>query len=172
MGDGTVTVDVPDADAMRRLGARLATLLRAGDLVLLRGPLGAGKTTLVQGVGDGLGVRGPVTSPTFIIARHHPSLSGGPPLLHVDAYRLGSWAELEDLDLEASLDEAVTVVEWGEGFVEGLAADRLEVEISRAADHATPVRHADDTPDVRTVTLSAVGPRWRWSDLSTLRSSA
>ncbi|MFW5899250.1 MAG: tRNA (adenosine(37)-N6)-threonylcarbamoyltransferase complex ATPase subunit type 1 TsaE [Jiangellaceae bacterium] len=172
MGDATVTVDVPDADAMRRLGARLAALLRAGDLVLLRGPLGAGKTTLVQGVGDGLGVRGPVTSPTFIIARHHPSLTGGPPLLHVDAYRLGSWAELEDLDLEASLDEAVTVVEWGEGFVEGLAPDRLEVGISRPADHANSVRHADDTPDVRTVTISAVGPRWRQADLGFVSSSA
>ena len=95
--------------------------------MLLSGELGAGKTTLARGLGAGLGVRGDVTSPTFVIARVHPSLTGGPALVHVDAYRLGGLAEVDDLDLDASLDESVTVVEWGEGKVEGLAEDRLEV---------------------------------------------
>jgi tRNA threonylcarbamoyladenosine biosynthesis protein TsaE len=93
---------------MRELGARLAGLLRPGDLIVLAGPLGAGKTTLVQGIGAGLAVRGPVTSPTFVIARVHPSLVGGPDLVHADAYRLGSRLEVDDLDLEADLDHAVT----------------------------------------------------------------
>ncbi len=140
---------------MRAFGARLAALLRAGDLVLLSGELGAGKTTLAQGLGDGLGVRGPVTSPTFVIARVHPSLTAGPPLVHVDAYRLGSIDEVDDLDLDASLAESVTVVEWGEGKVEGLADDRLEVVIHRAVGTAT-----DDGEDVRVVQVTGLGPRW------------
>lgn len=143
-------ITVPDADAMRDLGRRLAPLLRAGDLVVLSGGLGAGKTTLVQGVGEGLDVRGPVTSPTFVIARVHPSLCGGPPLVHVDAYRIGDLAEVDDLDLDASLADSVTVVEWGEGKVEGLTEDRLELRIDRESD-------ADET---RTVTVTGVGARW------------
>jgi tRNA threonylcarbamoyladenosine biosynthesis protein TsaE len=143
-------ITVPDADAMRDLGRRLAPLLRAGDLVVLSGGLGAGKTTLVQGVGEGLDVRGPVTSPTFVIARVHPSLCGGPPLVHVDAYRIGDLAEVDDLDLDATLGDSVTVVEWGEGKVEGLTEDRLELRIDRASD-------ADET---RTVTVTGVGARW------------
>lgn len=119
------------AEATEALGRRLAGVLRAGDLVILSGDLGAGKTTLTRGLGAGLGVRGPVTSPTFVIAREHPSTSGGPALVHVDAYRLGGVAELEDLDLQTSLDAAVTVVEWGEGLAEGLAEDWLEVRLSR-----------------------------------------
>ena len=122
---------VPTADEMRKLGRELAGSLAAGDLVLLTGDLGAGKTTLTQGIGDGLGVRGIVASPTFVIARVHRSAAGGPPLVHVDTYRIGGWDELEDLDLEASLDEAVTVVEWGTGIAEGLADRRLEIEIVR-----------------------------------------
>src|SRR5690242_8554387 len=126
---------------MRDLGRRLAPLLRAGDLVVLAGALGAGKTTLVQGIGAGLDVRGPVTSPTFVIARLHPSLRGGPDLVHADAYRLGSRLEVDDLDLDADLDHAVTVVEWGEGLVENLAAGNLRLTIDRprelaVADHA------------------------------------
>jgi tRNA threonylcarbamoyladenosine biosynthesis protein TsaE len=141
----------PDADAMRALGAEVAGRLRAGDLVLLVGDLGAGKTTFTQGLGEGLGVRGPVTSPTFVIARVHPSEVGGPPLVHVDAYRLGGLEELDDLDLDASLDEAVTVVEWGEGIAEGLAESRLEVRIGRG----------DSVEDEsRTVRVTGVGPRW------------
>ncbi len=145
-------IEVPTAAGMRALGRRLGTVLRAGDLVVLSGPLGAGKTTLVQGIGDGMAVRGPVTSPTFVIARVHPALAGGPGLVHVDAYRLGSVAEVDDLDLDASLDDCVTVVEWGEGLVEGLAADRLDISIEMSpagADH-----------DWRTVAMTGIGQRW------------
>ena len=135
---------------MRDLGRSLAKLLRAGDLVILAGPLGAGKTTLVQGIGEGLGVRGPVTSPTFVIARVHPALArSGPSLVHADAYRLGSISEVDDLDLDADMARAVTVVEWGEGLAEGLASDRLEISIRPDADS-----------DVRTVRLDARGARW------------
>ncbi len=140
------SLDVPDAEAMRAFGRRLATVLRAGDLVVLAGSLGSGKTTLTQGIGAGLGVRGPVTSPTFVIARVHP---GPLPLVHVDAYRLGSLEEVADLDLEASLDESVTVVEWGTGLVEGLTDDRLEVELT-----------GDVEGEMRHVTVRALGPRW------------
>lgn len=140
---------VATAEEMRELGKRLSAQLRAGDLLILSGPLGAGKTTLVQGIGEGLGVRGPITSPTFVIARVHPSLTGGPALVHADAYRLGSVAELDDLDLDADTDAAVTVVEWGTGLAESLADDRLEITITRSA---------DDSP--REVTLTPVGTRW------------
>jgi tRNA threonylcarbamoyladenosine biosynthesis protein TsaE len=140
-------------------GRQLATWLRAGDLVLLSGVLGAGKTTLAQGIGEGLGVRGPITSPTFVIARVHPSLGEGPPLVHVDAYRLSTLAEVDDLDLDASLADSVTVVEWGEGKVEDLSDERLEVVVRRP-DHA-----ADES---RTVTVRAVGPRWASVDLPLL----
>lgn len=149
---------VADAAAMRDLGRALAGVLRAGDLVVLTGALGAGKTTFAQGLAEGLGVRGPVTSPTFVIARVHPPLAGGPPLVHVDAYRLGTAVEIDDLDLDASLPESVTVVEWGEGKVEGLAADRLEVTIERTAGGT-----GDDTREVR---ITAVGPRWAGVDLA------
>jgi tRNA threonylcarbamoyladenosine biosynthesis protein TsaE len=145
---------VRTAADMQALGRRLAGLLRAGDLVLLSGDLGAGKTTLTQGIGAGLGVRGPITSPTFVIARVHPSLGVGPPLVHADAYRLAGWDELEDLDLEASLDQAVTVVEWGTGLVEGLSDDRLEIAIWRA--HGTDA----ESSEVRTVRIRPVGTRW------------
>ena len=126
------------ADDMLALGRRLAAVLLPGDLVVLSGDLGAGKTTLVQGIGAGLGVRGPVTSPTFVIARVHPSLTGGPALVHADAYRLNSPAEVDDLDLDASLETSVTVVEWGGGLVEGLAPDRLDVSIALAAPGPRP----------------------------------
>ncbi|MEU4404359.1 tRNA (adenosine(37)-N6)-threonylcarbamoyltransferase complex ATPase subunit type 1 TsaE [Streptosporangium sp. NPDC023963] len=143
---------VATAEEMRELGEELAALLRPGDLAVLSGPLGAGKTTLVQGMAEGLKVRGPITSPTFVIARVHPSLAGGPPLVHVDAYRLGGDLEVDDLDLDASLEESVTVVEWGEGLVEGLADDRLEILIGRGA--------SGEPGEERTVTLRGVGPRW------------
>jgi tRNA threonylcarbamoyladenosine biosynthesis protein TsaE len=149
--------DAPDAESMRALGAALAAHLRPGDVVVLSGALGAGKTTFTQGLGAGLGVRGDVTSPTFVISRVHPSPAGGPPLVHVDAYRLGGVAELDDLDLDTSLDEAVTVVEWGEGIAEGLADDRVEVRIDRAvADDATPGGDLDP----RRVRIAPVGTRW------------
>jgi tRNA threonylcarbamoyladenosine biosynthesis protein TsaE len=143
----------PDAEAMRGLGRSLAGQLAAGDLIVLSGELGAGKTTFTQGLGAGLGVRGGVTSPTFVIARVHPSLVGGPDLVHVDAYRLGGLEELDDLDLDTSLDEAVTVVEWGEGLAEGLSESRLEVLIVRGDE-------PHDDLDPRRVEITPVGPRW------------
>ena len=129
--------------------AQLAQHLRAGDVVILTGELGAGKTTFTQGLGEGLGVRGGVTSPTFVIARVHPALGDGPDLVHVDAYRLGGLDELDDLDLDASLDSAVTVVEWGAGLAEGLADSRLEVVIERTVGDAP----ATDELDPRRVSL-------------------
>ncbi|MFI9269254.1 tRNA (adenosine(37)-N6)-threonylcarbamoyltransferase complex ATPase subunit type 1 TsaE [Kitasatospora sp. NPDC052896] len=162
------TLTVPTAERMNRLGGRLAGLLRPGDLVLLSGELGAGKTTLTRGLGEGLGVRGPVTSPTFVIARVHPSLVGGPALVHVDAYRLGGGLdEMEDLDLDVSLPESVVVVEWGEGKVEQLAEERLEVRIERAVgdDASDP---AEDAGDPRRVTLTGLGSRWDGVDLAAL----
>jgi tRNA threonylcarbamoyladenosine biosynthesis protein TsaE len=142
-------VRLATAEDMRAYGARLAARLRPGDLLVLSGPLGAGKTTLVQGIAEGLKVRGPITSPTFVIARVHPSLRQGPPLVHADAYRLGGDLEVDDLDLDASLEESVTVVEWGEGLVEGLADDRLEIHIDREAGD-----------EARLVSLRGVGARW------------
>jgi tRNA threonylcarbamoyladenosine biosynthesis protein TsaE len=187
-----VSLTVATAARMRDLGRSLATVLRAGDLVILSGGLGAGKTTLTQGIGDGLGVRGPITSPTFVIARVHPPLAPSaatgelpPALVHADAYRLGSALELDDLDLDTDTAASVTVVEWGEGLAEGLAADRLEITIS--PDAAGPAPGGDpaagepaagsplaggngaggeDDPDdptgemPRTVRISAVGERW------------
>ncbi|CAI9398893.1 tRNA (adenosine(37)-N6)-threonylcarbamoyltransferase complex ATPase subunit type 1 TsaE [Nocardioides sp. T2.26MG-1] len=148
----------PDADAMRGLGRSLAGQLAAGDLIVLTGALGAGKTTFTQGLGAGLGVRGDITSPTFVIARVHPSLVGGPDLVHVDAYRLGGLEELDDLDLDTSVDDAVTVVEWGEGLAEGLAESRLEVVISRGGGQDPD--GAEDGPDPRRVEVTPIGPRW------------
>ncbi len=155
---------VPSAAGMRVLGRRLAALLRPGDLVVLTGPLGAGKTTLVQGIGEGLRVRGPVTSPTFVIARVHPSLAGGPALVHADAYRLASPAEVDDLDLDASLETSVTVVEWGGGLAEGLAADRLDVSITVPAEVADPAAVAGPDHRPRTVRLEGHGDRWVTGD--------
>lgn len=159
----TAEIAVPGVRQMRLLGTRLAGLLRAGDLVVLAGSLGAGKTMLVQGIGAGLDVRGPVTSPTFVIARLHPSLRGGPDLVHADAYRLGSRVEVDDLDLDADLDHSVTVVEWGEGLVENLAAGHLRLTINRPEPEpesdAEPADGADD--QVRYVTVAGYGARWQ-----------
>ena len=149
----TAVFQAPDAEAMRGLGRSIAGQLGPGDLIVLKGSLGAGKTTFTQGLGAGLGVRGAVTSPTFVIARVHPSEIGGPALVHADAYRLGGIAEIDDLDLDTSLDQAVTVVEWGEGLAEGLSESRLEINIVRSDgdDHGDEQRRVEITP---------VGPRW------------
>jgi tRNA threonylcarbamoyladenosine biosynthesis protein TsaE len=169
---------VADDDAMRALGAELAADLMPGDLVLLVGPLGAGKTTLAQGIGAGLGVRGAITSPTFVIARVHPSATAGrPAMVHADLYRLGGSLELDDLDLDADIADSVTVVEWGAGLAESLADDRLEIHIERdtgagirldgtrvdgagpddaGADDAGP----DGGPEPRAVRIVGVGSRW------------
>jgi tRNA threonylcarbamoyladenosine biosynthesis protein TsaE len=180
------SLTVSTSAGMRSLGRSLASLLRPGDLVILSGGLGAGKTTLTQGIGEGLGVRGPVTSPTFVIARVHPALraaNGGagdgapsPALVHVDAYRLGSALELDDLDLDADVASSVTVVEWGEGLAEGLSADRLEITIVPSPDGeagageigagtsatGAPVLDGDADGDMpRGVRISGVGERWQ-----------
>ncbi|MER5553187.1 tRNA (adenosine(37)-N6)-threonylcarbamoyltransferase complex ATPase subunit type 1 TsaE [Streptomyces sp. NPDC002793] len=152
---GTVTLDVAveSPEEMKELGRRIAGVLAPGDLVMLTGELGAGKTTLTRGLGEGLGVRGAVTSPTFVIARVHPPLGEGPALVHVDAYRLGGGLdEMEDLDLDVSLLESVIVVEWGDGKVEELSEDRLRVVIDRAV--------GDTDDERRTVTLIGIGARW------------
>jgi tRNA threonylcarbamoyladenosine biosynthesis protein TsaE len=138
--------ELPTVADTQSFGRRLAHLLRPGDLVVLAGPLGAGKTALTQGIGAGLGVPGPVTSPTFVLARVHRG--GRVPLVHVDAYRLSGMADVDDLDLDATTEEAVTVVEWGHGLVEQLADEHLVVELDRRDD------------DVRTVRLVPVGPGW------------
>ena len=151
----TLTLRGPD-DA-RAFGVALAGVLRRGDLVILSGDLGAGKTTLTKGIGAGLGVRGEITSPTFVIARVHPSLSDGLPLVHVDAYRLGGIDELDDLDLDTALDDAVTVVEWGEGVAEGLADERLELRLVRAVGLDAGSGEDDDP---REVMIHPVGLRW------------
>ncbi|MGI5951487.1 MAG: tRNA (adenosine(37)-N6)-threonylcarbamoyltransferase complex ATPase subunit type 1 TsaE, partial [Brooklawnia sp.] len=147
---------IPTAARMQGLGRRLARLLRAGDLVVLNGELGAGKTTLAQGIGAGLQVGGAVTSPTFVLSRIHPALGEGPQLVHVDAYRLSSAAELADLDLDDSLAESVTLVEWGQGLAEQFSADRLEITIERGG---------DGDGETREVTLHGIGARWREVDL-------
>jgi tRNA threonylcarbamoyladenosine biosynthesis protein TsaE len=131
------------------LGVALGRRLRPGDLVILSGSLGAGKTTLTKGIAEGMGVRGLVTSPTFVIARvHRPAEPAGTPLIHVDAYRLGGAVELDDLDLDTDLTAAAVVVEWGAGVAEQLAEDHLQVELTRLPD------------DRRTIELTATGPDW------------
>jgi len=147
-----VELVIPDADAMEALGARLAAVLRAGDLVLLNGELGAGQTTLTRGLGAALGARGSITSPTFVLARTHPTTSGAP-LVHVDAYRLASAAEVDDLDLD--LAGSITVVEWGAGKLDGAVDAWLELDIARPVGGAPA---SDDAP--RHVRLTPHGSRW------------
>ncbi len=138
---------LPEVEDTEALGRELAAQLGAGDLVILDGPLGAGKTALTRGIAAGLGVQGRVSSPTFIIAREHrPGPAGGPGLVHVDAYRLGGLDELDALDLDTDLEDCVVVVEWGEGVAERLADRHLMVRLRRG-----------DGTDVRTVT-------WEWVD--------
>ena len=156
-------LEIASADDMQQLGFALAGVLEAGDLVLLIGPLGAGKTTLARGIGAGLGVRGDVTSPTFVIARVHPPLGLGPPMLHADLYRLGGVLELDDLDLDAEVADSVTVVEWGEGIAETLADARLEIRLSRDEVGADP-----ESAEPRRVELRGVGARWAGVDLAAL----
>lgn len=156
------TVDT--GDDMHALGLELAGMLGAGDLVVLTGPLGAGKTTLTRGIGEGLGVRGPVTSPTFVLARTHPNLVDGAPLVHVDAYRLGSAVELDDLDIDFA--GSVVVVEWGGGMLDGVADSWLEVDIVRptggaaAADGGADAASDLDADEPRRITVTGFGPRW------------
>lgn len=126
---------LPTVQDTEAFGRHLAANLGAGDLVILDGPLGAGKTALARGIGAGLGVQGRVTSPTFIIAREHrPGPGGGPAMVHVDAYRLGALEELDALDLDTDLTDSVVVVEWGEGVAEQLSGRHLLVRLRRDLD--------------------------------------
>lgn len=181
------TLHVGTADETHALAAVLGAQLQAGDLLVLTGELGAGKTTFTQGLGEGLGVRSGIISPTFVLVRIHPNLPdgprpGGPDLVHVDAYRLGSASEIDDIDLENTMDSAVTVVEWGRGRVEHLSESRLEVDLVRrlgGAQAPAPARspesahspetteHAevldfdtDDDDEPRTIVIRGFGPRW------------
>lgn len=145
-----LTFVFPTPDDTMEFGRSLGRSLRAGDLVLLAGPLGAGKTTLTRGIADGLGVGGRVSSPTFVLARVHPAGPAGVPLVHVDAYRLGGdLSQLDDLDLDTDLERSAIVVEWGEGSAERLSSDYLVVRLDRRED------------DVREVTLE---PHGTWTD--------
>lgn len=157
-------IDIPSTSVldtpgdMHAYGVELGRMLRAGELLVLTGPLGAGKTTLTRGIGEGLGVRGPVTSPTFVLARTHPSLVGGAPLVHVDAYRLGDAMELDDLDIDFA--GSVVVVEWGRGMLDGIAESWLELEIERptgAGDEQAAGEVADDRDEPRTVRIRRIG---------------
>ncbi len=146
-----LTVIVPTADAMRDLGAAIGRACGGGDVLILSGDLGAGKTTFTQGMARGMGIEEPVTSPTFVIAREHANARGGPGLVHVDAYRLGSRLELDDLDLDADLEHTVVVVEWGGGLAEGLADAWLDLVLSRSD---------DDHDEARVVVITPHGSRW------------
>ena len=152
---GTRTIENPDQ--MHELGLELGKALRAGDVLVLTGPLGAGKTTLTRGIGEGLGVRGPVTSPTFVLARTHPSLVDGPPLVHVDAYRLNSAVELDDLDIDFA--HSVVVVEWGAGMLDGILDSWLDVVIERP-EGANAGELGEELIEPCTVTLTGHGERW------------
>lgn len=146
----SLTADTPDD--LRSIAAGVGELCRGGDVVVLSGDLGAGKTTFTQGLARGLGIAERITSPTFVISRVHPHPSGGVSLVHVDAYRIGSPAELDDLDLAADLSTSVVVVEWGRGIAEGLSPEGLDVVITRSD---------SDDDERRTVELSGRGARWR-----------
>ncbi|GAA4377333.1 tRNA (adenosine(37)-N6)-threonylcarbamoyltransferase complex ATPase subunit type 1 TsaE [Agromyces bauzanensis] len=160
-------IEIADAAAMEAFGRELGTLLRAGDLVVLTGPLGAGKTTLTRGLGEGLGVRAPVQSPTFVLARTHPSLVGGPPLVHVDAYRLGTPELLDDLDLDFA--HSVVVVEWGAGLLDDVAESWLDIVIERpegaGAGTMTDASDAEllGADEPRVLEVRGYGPRWEGS---------
>ncbi|UUL77641.1 tRNA (adenosine(37)-N6)-threonylcarbamoyltransferase complex ATPase subunit type 1 TsaE [Pseudarthrobacter sp. Fe7] len=168
------TFTATTAEQTQAFGARLAEELQAGDLLVLSGELGAGKTTFTQGLGEGLGVRPGVISPTFVLVRIHPNLPdgprpGGPDLVHVDAYRLGSAAEIDDIDLENTMDSSVTVVEWGHERVEHLSDSRLEIDLHRAIGlGATRMAESsgsldfdgEDTDEPRAIVMRGYGPRW------------
>lgn len=151
------TIDTPDD--MGALGARIARELRAGDVVALNGELGAGKTTFTRGLGDALGVRGPVTSPTFVLARTHPNLGDGPPLVHVDAYRLSHPAELDDLDID--FEASVVVVEWAAGMLDTVVDEWLEITIHRPLGGAEAGEATgEELVEPRRVTIEGHGARW------------
>ncbi|MEY4997607.1 MAG: hypothetical protein RLY59_1011 [Actinomycetota bacterium] len=155
---GTRTISTPEE--MHELGLDIGRELRAGDVLVLTGPLGAGKTTLTRGIGEGLQVRGPVTSPTFVLARTHPSLIGGAPLVHVDAYRLNSAVELDDLDIDFA--NSVVVVEWGADMLDGIVDSWLDVVIERP-EGGQAGELGEELIEPRQVTLTGHGSRWEKS---------
>lgn len=161
---------VGSVEELQRAAESLGRRLAPGDLLILTGELGAGKTTFTQGLGRGLGVREGIISPTFVLVRNHPSLSNGPGLVHVDAYRLESDAEIDDLDLESTLDGSVTVVEWGSGRVEHLADSWLHITLVRpvVSTPTDPAVLADDDDEPRQVRIDAYGPRWADLELGVL----
>ena len=148
-------LQISTAEDMHEFGSKLAGILKAGDLVILTGPLGAGKTTFTRGVGEGLQAIGNVSSPTFVIARTHKRENSEVPLVHVDAYRLSSVHEFDDLDID--IDHSIVLVEWGRGFAEELAESWLDIEIGR--DHT-------GESDIRDVTITAHGSRFENARLS------
>jgi len=157
---------IASPERMEQLGALIAQRLSAGDLVLLNGELGAGKTTLTRAIGETLGIRGTVTSPTFVLARTHPRReelpSDSAPLVHVDAYRLASAAELDDLDID--FEASIVVVEWGAGLLDGVSESWLNIDIVRPTGAGDVAKSADDweeeTSEPRTVTVTGHGPKW------------
>lgn len=161
-----ITRTIDTADEMHEFGAAMAVRLNAGDLLVLDGPLGAGKTTFTRGLGEGLGIRGTVTSPTFVLARTHPSVVGGPALVHVDAYRLGDARELDDLDIDYA--NSVVVVEWGAGMLDGVSESWLELTLQRPTgagpDAADSAELDGDEP--RVVTVRGFGPRWAGTEFA------
>ncbi|GAB2465865.1 tRNA threonylcarbamoyladenosine biosynthesis protein TsaE [Conyzicola lurida] len=148
-----ISLRIETPEQMAELGATIAGQLRAGDLVTLNGELGAGKTTLTRGLGEALGVRGAVTSPTFVLARTHPRVDGAP-LVHVDAYRLSSAIELDDLDIDFAA--SVVVVEWGEGLLDGITDEWLQLDIVRPVGGTV----TDDGVEAREITVTGHGARW------------
>lgn len=158
------TVLVNNVEQTRAVGAALASVVRGGDLIMLTGDLGTGKTTLTQGLGEAMGVRGRVASPTFIIARVHPNCEG-PDLVHVDAYRIGDLDDLETLDLDTSLPESVVVIEWGEGKTEGLSEDRLHITLQlEGAQEANGTDLSQIDSGARHLTFTGYGSRWSDED--------
>ena len=149
------SASIGDAEAMHQFGVKLANQLKAGDLIVLVGPLGAGKTTLTRGIGEGLKAIGNVSSPTFVIARTHKREATDVPMVHVDAYRLGSAAELDDLDIDFA--NSIVLVEWGKGLLDGISENWLEIEISREQVATEP---GSDT-ETRELTITAFGERWQ-----------
>lgn len=164
--DAPVEMRTASAAETTDLGRRLGSILRSGDVLILEGDLGAGKTTLTQGLAAALGVRGDVTSPTFVLSRVHAAQRpGGPALVHVDAYRLQEGVALDDLDLDSLVEDAVTVVEWGAGLAEQLSTDRLHVSLARG------VGGDCGDGDARVITVAAVGARWDGVPLHILLAS-
>ena len=162
------TADLADLAATENFALAVANQLQAGDVIILTGELGAGKTTFTQGLARGLGITAPITSPTFVLARHHIHPANGLDLVHVDAYRMSGEDELASLDLETALEDSVIVVEWGRGTAEALTDAYLDIELQRpgaVTDELITDFSDDDVEEPRTVVVTGYGPRWQGSSL-------